>query len=43
MLDRWFLATEGRSPDGIAVPVMADYITSGALSAIVRPLRAAKP
>jgi len=36
-------ATDGFSPAGIAVPATSDSIASGALSASVRPLRAAKP
>jgi hypothetical protein len=40
---RWFLATDGFSPYGTAVPATRDSITSGALSANVRPLRVAKP
>jgi hypothetical protein len=35
--------TDGLSPEGTAVPATRDSITSGALSASVRPLRAAKP
>jgi len=36
-------ATDGFSPEGTAVPATRDIITSGALSASVRPLRVAKP
>jgi hypothetical protein len=31
--DRWFSATDGRIPDGTAVPATSDSIASGALSA----------
>ena len=37
------LATDDFNPEGTAVPATRDSITSGALSASVRPLRAAKP
>jgi hypothetical protein len=37
------LATDGFSPERTAVPATRDSITSGALSASVRPLRVAKP
>jgi len=40
---RWCLAMDGFSPEGTAVPETRDSITSGALSAIGRPLRVAKP
>jgi len=43
LLFRWFLATDGFSPESTAMPVTRDSITSGALSASVRPLRVAKP
>ncbi len=39
---RW-LAMDGFSPEGTAVPETRDSMTSGALSASVRPLRVAKP
>jgi hypothetical protein len=42
-LSRRSLDTDGLSPEGTAVPATRDSITSGALSASVRPLRAAKP
>ncbi len=38
---RW--ATDGFNPDGTAMLVTSESMASGALSAIVRPLRAAKP
>jgi hypothetical protein len=41
--DRRWLAMDGFSPEGTAVPETRDSMTSGALSASVRPLRAAKP
>ena len=37
------LATDGFNPEGTALPATSDSITSGALSASVRPLRVAKP
>ena len=40
---RSFSATDGLSPEGTAVPATSESITSGALSASVRPLRPAKP
>ncbi len=36
------LAMDGFSPEGTAMPETRDSIASGALSAIIRPLRAAK-
>jgi hypothetical protein len=43
LLYRCCLAIDGFSPDGTAVPATRDNIASGALSAIGRPLRVAKP
>jgi hypothetical protein len=40
---RWLLATDGLSPERIAVPATKDIITSGALSASVLPFRTANP
>jgi hypothetical protein len=43
LLSRGCWVTDGFSPDGTAMAVTRDSIASGALSACVRPLRAAKP
>ena len=42
-LSRRCSATEGSSPEGTAMLATSDSITSGALSASVRPLKVAKP